>query len=161
MMTKKCFSVAVQIFVSVTLLTIAGVAQASCPSEGKGVQTVRLSTEGMNDFRWRPSAGEIKPVALPNGFKLGLRIEPATAEKYREWLQRSGDKAMGEMVRIELFDLSGAESKLLSNTWGGANSRQGFGPKGGANGVPAMGQQVSLWFHKPVCVTAEMLAAMR
>ncbi|MDX2221057.1 MAG: hypothetical protein SF172_18730 [Burkholderiales bacterium] len=124
------------------------------------MQTVRLSTEGMKDFRWKPVPGQTHAVTLPNGFKLGLLIEPATAEKYRESMQRFGGKAADELVRIELFDLSGAEPKSLSITWGGANSHQGFGPKGGANGVPAMGQQISLWLHKPLCITPEMLAAM-
>lgn len=150
-----------QVILFAVLLGLSGWSAASCWQDGTPTQTVRLSAEGMQDVRWMPVKGETHAVTLPNGFKLGLLIEPATVEKYREWLSRADTKGTDEMVRIQLFDLSGAEPKLLSNTWGGANSRQGFGPKGGANGVPAMGQQISLWLHKPVCITAETLAAMK
>jgi hypothetical protein len=55
--------------------------------------------------------------------------------------------------------MSQPSPQLISTTWGGANSRQGFGPRGGANGVPAMGEQVEMWFHKPVCITPDAVAA--
>ncbi|MBL8518775.1 MAG: hypothetical protein JNM76_17555 [Betaproteobacteria bacterium] len=150
----------VHCFVLASLVLIPGWAAANCWQAGTPAQTVRLSAEGMQDVRWTPVKGETHAVTLPNGFRIGLLIEPATREKYRELLAKPDTKGTDELVRIQLFDLSGAQPKLLSNTWGGANSRQGFGPKGGANGVPAMGQQIELWLHKPVCITAETLAAM-
>ena len=32
---------------------------------------------------------------------------------------------------------------MLTHTWGGANSKQGYGPRGGADGVPAIGDRES------------------
>jgi hypothetical protein len=150
-----------KIILTIGLFAASAFSHGACMLDGQSDQTVRLATDGLSELRWKPAKGEIHPVTLPNGFKLGLRIEPATVEKYREWIERAGGKGVDESVRIELFDLSAAEPKLLSNTWGGANSRQGFGPKGGANGVPALSQQITLWLHKPVCITAERLASMQ
>ncbi len=150
---------AVRMILVFAFLCSSSWAAASCMRDGQAQQSVSLSTEGMTDTRWYPVPGEMHRVTLPNGFQLGVLIEPATQEKYREWLVRS--PAIDESVRIQLFDLSGAEPKALSNTWGGANSRQGFGPKGGANRVNAMGQQVTLWLHKPTCITRDQVASAK
>lgn len=133
-----------------------GSATASCLPSGDSVQAVSLSSGGKDIERWDVSATEIHRTRLVNGFELGLKIEPATAEKYRELLKKINQKAIDELVKISVYDMSGAEPKLLTYTWGGANSKQGYGPRGGASGVPAIGEPgIELWLHKPACVKAE------
>lgn len=131
---------------------------ASCTNDGKSSQSVTLSVAGKQLDRWEPIAGQIHRVVLPAGFELGLQIEPATAEKYRELLKRV--RSVDELVKITLLDGKDSAAKALSVTWGGTNSRQGFGPRGGANRVVEMGDQVDLWLHKPVCITLESVASM-
>jgi hypothetical protein len=143
--------------VTATIAVFGSESIASCRPDGTAEQTVHMSSDGKQLKRWTPVLGEIQRVRLSNGFELGLQIEPATAEKYRELLARS--QVVPELVKISLFDMAGTTPALLSTTWGGANSKQGFGPRGGANGVPIMGQQIELWLHKPTCITPATLAS--
>lgn len=130
---------------------------ASCSADGTRTQTVTISVEGRTLERWEPNAGEIHRVTLPAGFELGIQIDPADDEKYRELLARHNLRGIDELVKIVLFDMVPSPPVELSTTWGGVNSKQGFGPRGGANGVPQMRDQAELYFHKPVCVTPETL----
>jgi hypothetical protein len=134
---------------------------ASCMADGKTSQGIWLSVDGKLLERWEMVESEIHRVHLPKGFELGVRIEPATQEKYREMFAQHSMRGMDELVKIDLYDLSEGSPKLISTTWGGANSKQGFGPRGGANGVPVMIDQVEFWFHKAVCITPETVAAVR
>lgn len=145
------------LFAAVALLAM-GAAQANCSRDGVASQAVSLTVEDRQVDRWEVTSSEIHRVRLPQGFELGLRIEPATPAKYRELLEKTRMRAIDELVKITLFDMSTQPPQELSTTWGGANSRQGFGPRGGANGVPKMVDQVLLWFHKPACVTAGTIA---
>jgi hypothetical protein len=141
---------------------IASASWASCMIDGRASQGVWLTVEGKHLERWEPVGSEIHRVRLPKGFELGVKIEPATQEKYRELFARHSMRGIDEAVKIDLYDMSdSAAPKLISTTWGGANSKQGFGPRGGANAVPVMGEQVEFWFHKSVCVTPETVGAVR
>ncbi|MBL0122911.1 MAG: hypothetical protein IPP88_09305 [Betaproteobacteria bacterium] len=143
-------------FLTVLLATVSTFASAYCASDGKSAQSVAVSVSGKQIARWETKEADIHRVKLPAGFEVGIQIDPAAAEVYRKMLDRfPSSPAIDEMVRIQIYDMSGAEPKLLSNTWGGANSKQGFGPRGGANGIPELIDQIELWFHKPVCVTRE------
>lgn len=130
---------------------------ASCWKDGAPTQTVSLSVQGRDVDRWEPVMGEVHRVRLPAGFELGIQIDETTEEKYREILTRSNWRGVDEMVKITLLDLTSASPATLSTTWGGVNSKQGFGPRGGANGVPELRDQIELWFHKPQCVTLQTL----
>jgi hypothetical protein len=141
---------------AVGLLSTALDASASCMADGTRTQSVWLSSEGKQLERWEPVPGQIHQVKLPGGFIAGIQIDPTTPEKYRELLTRV--RSFDEVVKISIFDMNEVTPKPLSTTWGGANSKQGFGPHGGANGVPALGDQIELWLHKPVCVTPETIA---
>jgi hypothetical protein len=140
------------------LVGATNLAFASCTTDGKTSQAAFLSVEGKTIERWEPIGSELHRVKLPQGFELGLRIEPATPEKYRESFARFPKPAIDELVKIDLFDVSGATPVNVSTTWGGANSRQGFGPRVGANGVPVI---IELWLHKPTCVTPDMVANLK
>ena len=150
----------------------AGNAAASCFTTGERTQSVVLSSGGKDIDRWEVNASEIHRVKLANGFQLGLQIEPAaaekyadllkTAEKYGELLKNTKRPAYDELVKISLYDMRGATPKLLTSTWGGANSMQGYGPRGGADRVAALGSPgIDLWLHKAVCVTADDLAKLK
>jgi hypothetical protein len=91
---------------------------------------------------------------------VGIQIEPATKEKYLELFARHSMRGIDELVKITLLDMGQTTPSELSMTWGGINSKQGFGPRGGANGVPQLRDQIELWFHKPLCVTPETLAKL-
>lgn len=134
---------------------------ASCMVDGKSKQNIFITVEGKEPILWEDVKTDIRQLVLPNGFKLGIKIEPATAEKYRELMKQTSSKGFDELVKIDLYDMGEKSPKLLSTTWGGANSEQGFGPRGGANRVNAMGQQVTMFFHKPACVTAETISSLK
>jgi hypothetical protein len=141
--------------VCLIMMLMMGGAYATCNLDGKRTQSVTLSFEGRKVDQWTIASSGIHSVRLPHGFNLGLQIEPATPEKYRELLARTKWPSVDELVKITLLDMSTAPPSELSLTWGGANSRQGFGPRGGANGVPALIDQIELWFQNPVCVGVE------
>jgi hypothetical protein len=127
-------------------------ASACDPDSGERTQSAHLSWNGTYVKHWDVSSPEIEKVALENGFKLGIRIEPASAETYAEWKL----KHVPELVKISLYDLSGSEPELLTYTWGGANSRQGYGASGGADRVEVLGDPgILLTLLKPVCVSSD------
>ena len=134
-------------------------ASASCSDDGKRTQSVWLSSEGKHLELWEPAPSDIHRTRLPGGFVVGIQIEPTSSEKYRELFAKF--RAFDEMVKISIYDVNGDTPKLLSTTWGGANSKQGFGARGGANGIPVLGDQIELWLHYPACVTPEILANSR
>ena len=149
------------VFALVSAVTILGqsATYAECDKDGERTQTVWLSSGNKHIERWEVTDAEIHRTRLANGFELGLRIEPATPEKYRELLARHSLPAIAELVKISVFDMGGVNPKLLTTTWGGANSKQGYGPRGGANRVEAMGEPgIELWLHKAVCVKADEIA---
>lgn len=123
---------------------------------GERVQHVFLDYAGTYIENWIVTSDKIKAVNLPNGFKLGIQIEPASREKYEEYLQDAN--YVSETVRITLYDLSDSTPKRLTFTFGGTNSLQGYGAKGGADRVVELGDPgVQLLLIKPVCVSKQQL----
>src|SRR5258708_5236478 len=120
-------------FAAILLCPIAEAVASCMATEGARTQTVALSGEGKQLDGWVPARGEIHRARLPGGLEVGVQVDPATPEKYREILTRA--RSIEELVKIDIFDLSGATPRLLSTTRGGANSKQGFGPRGGATGI--------------------------
>jgi hypothetical protein len=122
-------------------------------STGLSQQMVILSVGDQYLAHWSVVAGETRPVVLPNGFRLGIKIGPASREEYAEWARGLDVQYLPEMVEITLFDLTTAVPRELTHTWGGANSLQGYGPGGGADRVDAVGSPgIMLFLHKPNCV---------
>ena len=129
---------------------VAQSAAACDNTSGNREQTVVLSASGKDVVTWTVKSDEIKPVTLPNGFKLGVKIEPADKEHYAK--QAKISKFVDESVKITLFNVSGKSPKELTYTWGGANSIQGYGAKGGADRVVELGNPgIVLTLLKPVC----------
>ena len=104
---------------------------------GNRDQMVVLSVNGKDINTWTVKSDEVKSVTLPNGFKLGVKIEPADQEFYKKQAEKL--KFVDESVKITLFNVSGDSPKLLTYTWGGTNSIQGYGAKGGADRVVELG----------------------
>ena len=126
----------------------------SCNQDsGLSQQTVILSVGDQYLAHWPVVAGETRPIVLPNGFRLGIRIEPASREEYVKWARRLDVRYMPEMVGITLLDLTTPVPRELTHTWGGSNSLQGYGPHGGADRVDAVGSPgITLLLNKPSCV---------
>lgn len=124
-------------------------AHASC-----GVQSVTLSSGKTELARWDVVSGEMREFTLPNGFRLGLQIEPAP-EKTRQLAEEWPEHPPVELVKISLFDLTSHRAKQLVYTFGGVNSLQGYSPKGGAAGVKALGEPgILLELKKQTCPAA-------
>ena len=125
-------------------------------STGLSQQTVILSVGDQYLEHWSVVAGETRPVVLPNGFRLGIRIEPPSQVEYARWARKLDLHYVPEMVEITLFDLTTPVPRELTHTWGGANSLQGYGPKGGADRVDAIGSPgVTLLLNKAACVRVD------
>jgi hypothetical protein len=55
-------------------------------------------------------------------------------------------------VLLALYDMTHPTPRVLTDTWGGANSLQVYGPEGGADRVTEVGQPgVTLLLERPLC----------
>jgi hypothetical protein len=138
-------------------------AAADCWNNAERVQSVYVHSGAKELGHWNVDSAEIHRVQVPNGFEVGIQIEPATDEKYQEILarlERANATAISELVKISLYDMRSQPPKLLTYTWGGTNSYQGYGALGGADRVSQLGLPgIRLTLFKPVCVTKASLAA--
>ena len=140
----------VRIELGILGLVFASSAWACDPQTGERVQNVVADWNGDHLARWTTDSAEPEVLDLPNGLKVGIRIEEATPEKYAEL--KSSMAHVTELVSIVLYDMESTPPRELSQTWGGANSIQGFGSQGGANRVEALGDPgLELHLMKPVC----------
>jgi hypothetical protein len=90
--------------------------------------------------QWSGTSDTIRSVSLENGFKLGIKIEETSREKYEAYLERTKQTKVAELVRISLYDMTGTAPRKITSTWGGTNSKQGYGPRGGADRVDEVGE---------------------
>lgn len=141
----------------VALFAIIGAAQAElCP----GVQKISLMYGGNELTHWEGSSSQIHKLTLPNGFVLGVKTEKGAREIYERDFQRSLTQTT-ELVKISLYDYSAAVPRYLTSTWGGSQSQQGYGPKGGADRVDELGSGIVLNLEKPACTITKLdLAAI-
>jgi len=132
------------------LFAFSSSAVACDTSDGSRKQTAVLLVGQRQLVRWDATSSNIQEVALPNDFHLGVLIEDANAEKYRQLHEHSG--FVPEMVHITLYDVARPAPHVLADTWGGANSLQTYGPEGGAARVTEVGQPgITLLLERPVC----------
>ena len=125
---------------------------------GERQQHVFLSWNGQQITDWIVTNGEIQKVSLPNGFELGISLDEPGPDVYEQQAERHD--YVWELVEIKLFDASNEEPKLLSLTYGGTNSKQGFGARGGANRVSELGDPgILLTLLKPICQESKSVAA--
>ena len=143
-----------------TIASVAGIAtllatciaNADCSKNSERVQIVHAQVGAKEVARWEDT--EIHRISPSQGQTLGIRVEPATAENYRELFERAQrDKrpAMPEVVRVSLYDISTEPPTLRSYSWAGANSLQFFGKEGAPD-------EIRLTLFKPVCVTKDSAA---
>ena len=154
MPNSNAFALAIGLFI------VTCGAQAECMKDGTPSLTVWLSVEGRNLDHWEPVPGRIHRLRLPHGTELGIEIDPTTEEKYRALLAGAPWRGVDELAKITLLEMSGPTPVIMSSTWGGINSKQEYGPRGGADNAP-LSDQIELWLHKPVCVTLENLKSRR
>lgn len=146
--------------VVVATSAIPTTSQACNWDSGTREQHVYLSWDSQTVTDWVVASDSIKAVTLPNGFALGVKIEEPEQEKYAELSDKL--RYVPEMVKISLFDLSANEPRLLTYTYGGANSLQGYGARGGADRVDELGTPgVLLTLLKPVCSQQGTVASAR
>jgi hypothetical protein len=121
---------------------------------GERVQWAFLDWNGQNIDIWEVVSAEPKRFVLPNGFELGLSIEPAAPDKYAaDW--REG-RHVPELVKVTLFDSAAVPPTRLTFNWAGANSFQGYGSDGGADRLEQLGSPgITLKLLKPVCAQPE------
>lgn len=106
---------------------------------------------------WKVDPNEIHPLVLSNGFQAGLQISPVPDEVYRKYLEKN--VATPEIVRIDVYDLRGDTPIVLTHTFGGSNSLQGYSSHGGADTVEEFGSEgLRFLLHKAHCVTLDQLA---
>jgi hypothetical protein len=150
-----------QLWLLALLMSGSGLAQACDWSTGERQQRVYLSWNAQPVTDWVVQPGVIKAIGLPNGFQLGLKLEAPEADKILEYREKIPHPP--EVVSISLFDMSGPQPSFLTRTYGGTNSIQGYGARGGADRVDALGDPgISLTLLKPVCMATEgMLANTR
>ena len=118
-------------------------------------QSVVVSSGNVEVAHYEVLPSEIHRLALSNGFTLGLKIEPASAEKTQEIARKSEGRAPAEWVKISLFDLRNNPPKELTHTWGPTNSFQSYGPAGGADRVTEIGESgIELKLSKPKCTNS-------
>lgn len=90
-------------------------------------QSVSLTWNGQAVTDWVVAEDAIKRIDLPDGYPVGIMIGPARHHRF------------GPVVEITLFALDGPEPIKLTSTFGGVNSRQGYGARGGADRVVELG----------------------
>lgn len=102
-------------------------------------QQASLTWNGTDISSWTVEPGQLRTFVLPNGFNLGLRITPT----------------QGEYLELSLFDAGHADMPLLTTTYGGTNSFQGYGARGGADRVTQLGDPgILLTLVKEPCAPA-------
>jgi hypothetical protein len=148
----------VSIFLTASLIALSS--QACDPDTGERQQHVFLTWNGQQISDWIVIPGEIEKITLPNGFELGISLEEPGLDVYDSQAERHD--FVWELVRIDLYEISADEPQLLSRTYGGTNSLQGFGARGGANRVDELGDPgILLTLLKPVCLESEAFASGR
>lgn len=129
-------------FVLATML-LASAASACDTKTGQRQQHVYADWNYRPIDSWVANSSETRKLKLPNGFNVGVRIEPQT--------QKDGS-ALTESVKISLFNLDASDAAPLTSTFGGANSIQGYGAQGGADRVVELGDPgLRLLLLKPAC----------
>jgi len=141
-----------KIALSIVILVTGGLTGLESANAACNAQSIVVSSGKIEVARYEVVPSEIHRLTLPNGFALGLKIEPASPEKNREIEKKSEGRAPTEWVKISLYDLRNNQPKELTHTWGGANSYQGYGPAGGADRVTEIGDPgVELKLSKLKC----------
>jgi len=145
-------------FAALALATLSLPALACDPQTGTPRQQVIAIVAGAMVDEWSPALGELHALTMPDGFRLGIQLDAPEARIYGT---QADARYAAEMVRISLFQLGeNGPPQRLASTYGGTSSLQGYGPRGGADTVEALGPDgIELLLSKSVCVDRERLAA--
>lgn len=151
--TLRSFRLTLLIATSCLAASSLGLASPiTCPEVGVQDQKVLLTYGGTFIESWDVTGTEPYEIKLPTEFRLGVAISPAPREIYLRAGEWAGE-IMQELVTIQLYDMGSSPPSLLHHNYGGSNSVQGFGLKGGADTAQELGpEDVELFLQRPVCV---------
>lgn len=125
-------------------------------STGKPIQSVVVLSGANVLAHWTESSTNIRTLLLSNGFRLGLKIEPAPVDEYARFAKGLHAKYVPELVRITIFDMRTAVPRKITETFGDVTSIQGYSPHGGADRVVEVGEPgITLMLSKQKCVDVE------
>jgi hypothetical protein len=134
---------------------------ATCLTTGNPSQSARILAGNIEIESWEVNSN-IHRTKLANGFELGIKIEPAPADFYDALRKKVNGKELGEFSKISVYEMHDSEPKLLTFTWAGVNSKQGYGPNGGANRVNAIGEPgIELQLQKEICNKSSKLTTVK
>ncbi len=132
-------------------------AHANCSAE----QLVEVKAGELHLATWRGTSDEVHAMALPNNFLLGLKVEQASRERHQAYLKQTKSTTAPALLRISVYDLSTDKPRLMTQTFGGVNSLQGYSPRGGADRVDEVGEPgITLRLHKQTCLDEAQIAAL-
>lgn len=151
----------IQIIVTFLMISLVAFPSHACDVDtGERQQHVFLYWDGQQISHWEAIPGQVEQITLPNGFELGISFDEPEPDISKQQVERHD--YVWELVEIKLFDLSNEEPQLLSHTYGGTNSKQGFGARGAANRVSELGDPgILLTLFKPVCLKSSAVVAAR
>ena len=109
-------------------------------SDCNAVQSIDVKVGDKQIAAWKGLSDEMHSMVMANGFKLGLKVEQASRERYDAYLKQTKSTTAPELLRISVYDLGGEKPRLITYTYGGANGRQGYSPRGGAARVDEVGE---------------------
>ncbi len=148
-----------------TVLCLASLfATQNAHSECNATQLVEVKVGEKQVAAWKGVSNEVHSLVMANGFKVGLKVEQASRESQEYWLKRGKSNTMPELLRISVYDLSGtpdAKPRLMTYSFGGVNSKQGYTPRGGAARIEEVGEPgITLNLSRQTCLNADQVAAL-
>lgn len=140
-------------------LMLAANPAASCDeATGERQQLVFLDWNGQHVGDWIAEPGDMQSIRLPDGFQLGIRLDQTAPDAIPPGADHGSYKP--ELVQINVFDMSTPDPVRLTTTYGGTNSIQGYGSRGGADRIEALGNPgIRLTLLKPNCVASNTATA--
>ena len=128
-----------------------------CFDTAEEQQWAYYSNGGEYSESWKVEPGVIKTLSPPNGFALGIQIQPVSDDIYRKRLETR--PIVPELVEVVWYDLSGEQPVRLRSVWGGSNSLQSYSTSS-IDGTPPNSMDkapFTLWLQKTNCVTLQDL----
>jgi hypothetical protein len=130
-------------------------------SECNAIQSVEVKVGEKQIAAWKGVSNEVHSLVMANGFKVGLKVEQASRESQEYWLKRGKSNTTTELLRISVYDLSGDKPRLMTYSFGGVNSKQGYTPRGGAARIEEVGEPgITLNLFRQACLSAAQVAAL-
>ena len=130
----------------------AWAASLGCGDSPHGRQRVYAYSGSTQLEGWNVDPNAVHREKLPNGYTVGVKIEPVAASVYRSTPFRNM-RYSPELVKVSLYDVSFERPRMLDSKFAGANSIQSYNDKNDAShGVSLGSPGLTLILQKPTCV---------